>query len=125
MTNSSVINNAADANDFIVQKIRWLSDTPIYQDALEIVAEKARRFWWGQQIDLALIPWSVLLTLEGTRRRIPHLFAFQCLAHLVSLSYAQNLFFVALLLTPAPLPDGSHPPSRFVPSLSVSHSHTD
>ncbi|KUI60755.1 hypothetical protein VP1G_07957 [Cytospora mali] len=85
-------------------KIRWLADTPIYQDAFEIVAEKARRYWWGQQIDLSIVPWSALLAIEGTRRGIPNLFAFLCLAHLVNLSFAQNLFYVALLLTPAPLP---------------------
>lgn len=115
-TNSS---EAAGANDFFMQRIRWLSDTPIYQDAFEIVAEKARRFWWGQQVDLALIPWSTLLAFEGTRRRIPSLFAFQCLAHLVSLSYAQNLFFVALLLTPAPLPEEANPPSRWTRAVNA------
>lgn len=116
-TNSS---EAGGANGLILQRIRWLSDTPIYQDAFEIVAEKARRFWWGQQIDLALVPWSTLLAFEGTRRRIPNLFAFQSLAHLVSLSYAQNLFFVALLLTPAPLPDGNQPPpSRWTRTVNA------
>lgn len=109
VTNAS----AVDTYGFIAQKIRWLSETSIYQDAFEIVAEKARRFWWGQQIDLALIPWSVLLAVQGTRRKILNLFAFQALAHLVSLSYAQNLFFVALLLTPAPLTEGNQPPSRW------------
>lgn len=113
-TNASATNTAAGANDLIVQRIRWLADTPLYRDAFEIVAEKARRFWWGQQIDLASIPWSTLLAFEGRRRRIPNLFAFQCLAHLVSLSYAQNLFFVALLLTPTPLPEGVQSSSRFV-----------
>lgn len=29
-----------------LQIVRWLSDTPLYRDALEIVAEKARYFWW-------------------------------------------------------------------------------
>ncbi|KAF3770516.1 hypothetical protein M406DRAFT_344220 [Cryphonectria parasitica EP155] len=95
------------------QSVRWLADTPIYQDAFEIVAEKARRFWWGQQLDLSIVPWSVLVATEGTRRGISNLFAFQCLAHLVSLSFAQNLFFVALLLTPTPLPEGIQAPSRF------------
>lgn len=94
-------------------KIRWLADTPIYQDALEIVAEKARRYWWGQQVDLSLVPWSALLAVEGTRRRIPNLFAFLCLAHLVNLSFAQNLFYVALLLTPAPLPGVEQHPTRW------------
>lgn len=82
---------------------RWLSDTPIYHDAAEIIAEKARRFWWGQQIDLAMIPWSMLLAVEGRRRHVPFLWAYLALAHMVNLSFAQNLFYVALLLTPAPI----------------------
>ncbi|KAI0887476.1 uncharacterized protein GGS22DRAFT_157242 [Annulohypoxylon maeteangense] len=84
----------------------WLSDTSPYFDSLEIVAEKARRFWWGQQIDLATIAFSFLLSIEGRRRNIPLTSAFLALAHLVSLSFAQNLFFLALLLTPAPLSQG-------------------
>lgn len=101
-----------NATELAIYRIRWLADTPIYQDAFEIVAEKARRLWWGQQIDLALVPWSVLLAIEGMRRRIPNLFAFLCLAHLVNLSFAQNLFYVALLLTPTPLPAVENSPTR-------------
>lgn len=88
----------------------------MYLDAIEIVAEKARRFWWGQQIDLGLVSWSVLLAIEGRRRNIPLLWCYQLLGQLVSLSFAENLFFAALLLTPSPLPlhDGSLPLSRFV-----------
>ncbi|ORY69843.1 uncharacterized protein BCR38DRAFT_93953 [Pseudomassariella vexata] len=85
---------------------RWLNDTPVYYDALEIIAEKARRFWWGQQIDLATVTWSMLLAIEGRRRRVPLLSAFMGLAHLVNLSFAQNLFYLALLLTPSPIPSG-------------------
>lgn len=84
--------------------VRWLSDTPFYRDALEIVCEKARHFWWGQQINLGLISWSMYLALEGQRRNISNLWAFLALSQLVSLSFAQNLFFVAVLLTPVPLP---------------------
>lgn len=101
-----------NATELAIYRIRWLADTPIYQDAFEIVAEKARRLWWGQQIDLALVPWSVLLAIEGMRRRIPNLFAFLSLAHLVNLSFAQNLFYVALLLTPTPLPAVEKSPTR-------------
>lgn len=109
---SAIQKETADPNQFILDRIRWLADTSIYQDAFEIVTEKARRFWWAQQVDLSLVPWSVLLAVEGRRRGIPNLFAFLSLAHLVNLSFAQNLFFVALLLTPAPLPEGTQPPSR-------------
>ncbi|KAI6380249.1 hypothetical protein MCOR25_001678 [Pyricularia grisea] len=84
---------------------RWLYDTPVYRDALEIVAEKVRRFWWAQQADLGLISWALLLSIEGHRRRIPHLWAYLALSQLVNLSYAQNLFYLALLLTPVPLAD--------------------
>lgn len=83
-----------------------MSDTPVYSDALEIVAEKARRFWWGQQIELGTTAFSLMLATEGRRRRIPLLTAFLALAHLVNLSFAQNLFFLALLFTPSPLPSG-------------------
>ncbi|KAI0544568.1 hypothetical protein F4679DRAFT_564300 [Xylaria curta] len=85
----------------------WLSDTLIYNDALEIVAERTRRFWWGQQIDLGMTAFSLMLAVEGRRRKIPLSTAFLAIAHLVNLSFAQNLFFLALLLTPSPLPSGS------------------
>lgn len=83
---------------------KWLSDTSFYLDVLEIVAEKARYFWWSQQISLGLVSWSFYLAVEGQRRKIPYLWAFLSLSQLVSLSYAQNLFFLAILLTPVPLP---------------------
>ncbi|KAH6624792.1 hypothetical protein B0J18DRAFT_457025 [Chaetomium sp. MPI-SDFR-AT-0129] len=82
----------------------WLSDVPVFTDALEIIAEKSRRLWWGQQLDLATISWTALLAIEGRRREIPHLWAYALLPHLVSLSFAQNLFYVALLQTPSPIP---------------------
>ncbi|KAI0024845.1 hypothetical protein F4780DRAFT_723242 [Xylariomycetidae sp. FL0641] len=85
----------------------WLSDTPVYLDLVEIVSEKARRFWWGQQVDLATMAFSLLLAVEGRRKKIPMLSAFMVLAHLVNLSFAQNLFYLALLLTPSPLPSGN------------------
>ncbi|KAI0512631.1 hypothetical protein F5B22DRAFT_614665 [Xylaria bambusicola] len=95
-----------DNNSSQLYIAQWLSDTPIYRDALEIVAERARRFWWGQQIDLGITAFSLMLATEGRRRNIPMLTAFLALAHLVNLSFALNLFFVALLLTPSPLPEG-------------------
>jgi hypothetical protein len=93
-------------NSSQVYLAQWLHDTPVYYDAFEIIAEKARRYWWGQQIDLGTVSWSLLLAIEGRRRHIPLLTAFLALAHLVSLSFAQNLFYLALLLTPAPIGAG-------------------
>lgn len=87
------------------QITRWLNDTPIYRDALEIVAEKACHFWWSQQLNLSAQSWGILVAIEGQRRNIPHRWAFLMLAQLVSLSFAQNLWYVAMLLSPVPLPD--------------------
>ncbi|KAF6807704.1 hypothetical protein CPLU01_15762 [Colletotrichum plurivorum] len=80
---------------------RWMTDTPVHLDALEIIAEKARRLWWGQQVELAMISWSLFLAVEGRRRHIPSTWAYLALAHLVGLSFAQNLFYLAILLGPA------------------------
>ncbi|KAI9645834.1 hypothetical protein NHQ30_005269 [Ciborinia camelliae] len=84
--------------------VRWLNDTPFYRDNLEIVAEKARYFWWGQQASFAMTSFSTYVAIEGRRRNISNLWAFVLLGQLVNVSFAQNLWFVALLLTPVPLP---------------------
>ena len=66
---------------------------------------------------MGLIPWNLFLAIEGHRRNIPLLWCYSSLAQLVSLSYAQNLFFLAMLLTPSPLPPkdtGGLPVSRYV-----------
>ncbi|CAG8974374.1 hypothetical protein HYALB_00010625 [Hymenoscyphus albidus] len=87
-----------------VHIVRWLSDTPFYRDALEIVSEKQRHFWWGQQANLGLTAWSMFVAIEGRRRKISNLWVFLALSQLINLSFAQNLFFIAVLLTPVPLP---------------------
>lgn len=45
----------------------------------------------------------MLLAIEGRRRQIPFLWAYALLSQLVGLSFAQNLFHVAMLLTPTPI----------------------
>ncbi|TAQ85169.1 hypothetical protein B7494_g6508 [Chlorociboria aeruginascens] len=107
-----------------VHLFRWLNDTPFYQDSLEIVTEKARYFWWGQQINLGTVSWSIYLAIEGQRRKISNLWAFMLLSQLVGLSYAQNLFFVAVLLTPVPLPENVREITRSsVLGTSSTYSH--
>lgn len=98
---TSPVTNGTSAAPLYVRM--WLTDTPIYRDALEIVAEKGRRFWWANQRALATTSWSMLLAIEGRRRKIPFLGGYLLLAQLVNLSFAQNLFYLSLLLTPSPL----------------------
>ncbi|KAM3065687.1 hypothetical protein ACMFMG_011393 [Clarireedia jacksonii] len=84
---------------------KWLYDTPFYRDTWEIVAEKASYFWWGQQASLATTSFGTYLAIEGRRRNISNLWAYLLLAQLVNVSYAQNLWFITVLLTPVPLPE--------------------
>lgn len=105
----------------------WMSDTSVQLDSFEILAERARRFWWGQQIEMGLIPWNLFLSVEGRRRNMPNLWAYSLLGQLVSLSFGQNLFFIALLLTPSPLPPRvgrffTPKPSTWTPSTFISAS---
>ena len=44
---------------------RWLEDTDLLNDALEIAVEKSRRYWWTQQLILAAAAWSIYLSVEG------------------------------------------------------------
>ena len=114
---NTLVGSSANSTIIPVHIAKWLADTPVYVDAAEIIAEKARRYWWGQQIDLGLISWTMLLATEGRRRNIPMLWSYLALAHLVNLSLAQNLFYVAMIMTPVPLPnetDPGLPMSRYV-----------
>jgi hypothetical protein len=61
----------------------------------------------------------MLLALEGRRRKIPFLWAYLALGHLVNLSFAQNLFYIALLLTPSPLEATPVDNSRYVAKLEL------
>jgi len=84
-----------------------------------MVAEKARYFWWGQQVSLGFVSWSMYVAIEGQRRKVSNLWTFLALAQLVNLSYAQNLFFIAVLLTPVPLPQNvKEIPRESVPMTS-------
>ncbi|KAK5664268.1 hypothetical protein OQA88_486 [Cercophora sp. LCS_1] len=91
-------------NDGCFHLARWLNDKPVYTDAFEIVAEETKRVWWAQQVDIATVSWMILLSVKRRHRHIPYLWAYALLAQLFSLSFAQNLFYVALLLKPSAAP---------------------
>ena len=43
----------------------------------------------------------MLLTIIGRRRKIPHLWAYAGISQILPVSFAQNLFFLAMLVSPA------------------------
>ena len=84
---------------------RWFHDTDLVGELWEICMEKTRRRWWTNQLFLSSAAWSSYVSIKGRSHAIPHLWAFVALAPLVSLSFAMNLFFLAILFTPLPIPE--------------------
>lgn len=78
----------------------WLSDVPLFRVAWETVVNSPTRWFWSQQIFLATVGWSMLLAHEGRARNVPHLWAYMLLGQVVAISFAMNLFFIAMLLHP-------------------------
>ncbi|KAI9838094.1 MAG: hypothetical protein M1819_006250 [Sarea resinae] len=79
---------------------RWIHDTKFGEEFWETNIEGARGFWWTQQVFLGTVAWGVFLSVEGRRRQIPHLWAYALLAQCLSLPFAQNLFYLAILFHP-------------------------
>ncbi|KAI9730057.1 MAG: hypothetical protein M1834_006049 [Cirrosporium novae-zelandiae] len=80
---------------------RWLDESMWAEDARTVVLSQSKRYWWTQQHYLGMIAFTVLLSIEGHRHNIPYLWAYLFIARTTSISFAQNLFFLYLLVTPA------------------------
>ncbi|EON68882.1 hypothetical protein W97_08140 [Coniosporium apollinis CBS 100218] len=78
----------------------WLKDTQLFKEAWGTAVATPARFWWTQQIFFFTAVWSVFLGQEGHRRSIPHLWAFMLLGQVAAVSFASNLFFLAVSLGP-------------------------
>jgi hypothetical protein len=86
---------------------RWFHDTDLTAELWEIAMEKTRRRWWTGQLLMTSSVWSLYVSVQGRLRNIPHLWAFVALAPVTSLSFAMNLFFLAVLWTPIPISEES------------------
>ncbi|KAK5147546.1 hypothetical protein LTR04_000806 [Oleoguttula sp. CCFEE 6159] len=97
---------------------RWFRDTDVLTGFYKVVTETSKSFWWSQQHFAGVVAWSLFVGIEGRRRNLPKstLLAFVLLAQATGLSVAQNLFFIAILLTPAALSEKPIRGSKF-PSL--------
>ncbi|KAL2834111.1 hypothetical protein BJY01DRAFT_84893 [Aspergillus pseudoustus] len=80
----------------------WLNKTYIFQEAWETVSENPERVWWSAQIFGWTIGWSLLLGITGRRYHIPHVWIYMLVAQAVSVSFAANLFFAAITVSPRP-----------------------
>lgn len=76
----------------------WLRDTSLFRQAWASTLETPARAWWSLQIFGFCAHWSVMLALQAQKRRIPRAWAFMLLGQVVAISFASNLFFLAVLL---------------------------
>lgn len=96
-----------DGAIFRIEFLRWIIEEKLYTNLLRLPVATSRNYWWAQALDLTAVPWALYLSVVGHRRHIDHLWAYAALSQLVSLSFAQNLFYLSLILTPAPLPSNA------------------
>ncbi|KAI7503952.1 hypothetical protein KC347_g8470 [Hortaea werneckii] len=75
----------------------WSTTSALFQDfAHAILATPARRIWTFGELGMAM---AVCLHMgqEGRRRRVPRLYAFFALSQILPVSFAQDLFYLAVL----------------------------
>ncbi|KAJ9664117.1 hypothetical protein H2201_005357 [Coniosporium apollinis] len=91
---------------------RWWQDTKYSTNDDQLVLGNSKGLWWAQQLVPSMIAWSIFVGVEGRRRGMPKhvLCAFVALAQTISLSAAQSLFWITLLLTPIHLKSSKRDP---------------
>ncbi|SGZ17759.1 BQ5605_C020g09141 [Microbotryum silenes-dioicae] len=82
----------------------WLASTSLFVEAWHQVCATPMAWWWSQ----VLCAWTAgpitgFWYFEGQRHRIRRVWAFMLLGQVVAISFAQNLFFLALALSPTTL----------------------
>ncbi|KAK4177121.1 hypothetical protein QBC36DRAFT_300505 [Triangularia setosa] len=92
-------NNASGATiDGQLHLGEWLRDTSLFKQAWFSALERPARAWWTLQIFGFCAIWSVMLSVQAKKRNIPQIWAFMLLGQIVAISFASNLFFLAVLV---------------------------
>lgn len=75
----------------------WSTTTPLFHAfATAILASPARRLWTLAELCLALYT-TLFMSIQGRKHRVPRLYAFFALSQILPVSFAQNMFYLALL----------------------------
>jgi hypothetical protein len=77
----------------------WSTTSSLFADFAEGLVQDSARFFWAQTALLATLSTVIYMGTEGRQRQIPHLWTFFALSQILPISFAQNLFYIALLLT--------------------------
>lgn len=79
---------------------QWSTTSSLFRDFGEAIVLDSARFFWVQNALLATLSIFYYMGTEGRHRNIPQLWSFFCLSQILPISFAQNLFYIALILSP-------------------------
>lgn len=78
----------------------WSITSTLFKDFGIAIVESLARYFWTQAALWATMSICLYMSIEGTRRRIPRLWAYFALSQILPISFAQNLFYLARLKAP-------------------------
>ncbi|PPJ59857.1 hypothetical protein CBER1_04935 [Cercospora berteroae] len=79
---------------------KWSITSTLFKDFGVAIVEDLRRFFWTQAALWATMSVCLYMGAKGVHRRVPRLWAYFALSQILPISFAQNLFYVALLKLP-------------------------
>ncbi|KAF2769856.1 hypothetical protein EJ03DRAFT_374148 [Teratosphaeria nubilosa] len=79
---------------------RWSTTSRLFRDFGEAIVANKPRYLWTQNELFTTYSACIYMGIEGKRHEIPRLWSFFGLAQILRISFAQNLFFLALLHQP-------------------------
>ncbi|KAG7006849.1 hypothetical protein G7Y79_00012g031850 [Physcia stellaris] len=83
---------------------KWLTSSTLFGDFARDICDYWARYWWTSAALMTTMRLSLWTGREGRRRRVPHLWAYFALGQILPISFAQNLFTIALFLATASAP---------------------
>ena len=90
---------------------QWSITSNLFQDFGEAIVANTARFLWVQSALLATLSICFYMGVEGRKHSVPRLWAFFALSQILPISFAQNLFYLAIMLS------DSLPRSRRLPKF--------
>ncbi|KAJ9476180.1 hypothetical protein PHBOTO_006294 [Pseudozyma hubeiensis] len=82
----------------ILRTSQWLTSLSLFKEAWMEVIKDSPSWWWSSEICIVTVgAWALFLRHEGERLRIPHVWTVMALGQLVAISFAFNLFNLAVI----------------------------
>ncbi|KAL9031723.1 MAG: hypothetical protein Q9196_000271 [Gyalolechia fulgens] len=79
---------------------QWLTDSTLFYRFAKTICENSANYWWTLQALLASAASALFISIEGSRRQVPHLWAYLFIGQILPISFAQSLFCIAMILFP-------------------------